>query len=340
MHKKSLIAFLFLVLFSTAISASEQTELETSLYLISPKGDYIGQGLTYIYKKNDGVFSFNSNGQNFIDIFFRENEKEDKYGVDWWSLHFGLRNANFLVVGKYLNCSRFGDAKHPGLDIGGCGRGHNDSTGKFEIFDISFDESGNVVSFAANAQQGAHKNSAPLFTSIRYNSRIPAKASVSDIYGKRFLPKSFFYYITNDVPSGIENPQPKTDNDEDVNFDYSFYSDGEEGIIINIEEHGNTSWWLEFITTNDTGFKAGIKEDTRENDYDYYMSRPQISVWSNSFRASKGQFEVLSFQKNKYGEIEELALNFKVPNLSGGIIEGAIRYHSDLPVNLDHPFDN
>lgn len=341
MHKKILATCLFAIVLSTSISAKELSELKnqrtTSLLLISPEGEFVGRGETHYYKKNDGFFSFRTN-KNYINMFFAESTSEGEGFEDDWDICFRSCGDEPLQVGKYLNTRRMGDISHPGLDISGCGRGNSGSTGNFEILEMNFDNDGNIDSFAANATNSERKNQPPLFACIRYNSTIPLTARVSDIYGKRFLPESFICYSLKRSDNGDWTAAlPELKTDRDLEFNYSFYSDSEEGVIIKIE-NGDEPWYFDFNTIQSKGFTKGIVENTlNENDFDYLSPRITVQGKSPFLSFSKGQFEVLSFEKNKQGVIIELAINFKVLNVLGKTIEGAIRYHSDLPVNLVHP---
>jgi len=337
MLKKLVISAIFLCL-TTKIFADEYSNQElgklTSLHLISSDKDYVTLGKTYIYKKNDGVFSIHTNtDKNRIDFYFDE-FKEDQYGSKAdWHISFGAQKSYFLHVGKFINCIRMGWWHQPSLSIGGCGRGNNDSIGKFEILDLSFNDFGEVESFAANATLQARPKGSPVFAGVRYNSNIPVEVKVSDIFGTQLLPESFFAYVLKNKNNEIR--EQKLCTEKEFKFDYAF-NDLEERLIVNVKKEDEIFCSLEFGTSDYKVFETGVAEDTKTNNrYDDY---PKILIRQQYSTYIKGQFKVLSFRKNKYGKIKELAINFKVVDFDNRPFEGAIRYHSDLPVNLDNPF--
>jgi len=337
MCKKILTAVFFLFCI-TNIYADEQNNLEqeksTSLLLISSKGDHVGHGSFYIYKKESGTFSFQMDKEkNKLDFHFNDFNKVDAASKEYWDISFGAQQNRSLQIGKYLHCRRFAGVNNPMLDIGSCNRGYNQGLGKFEILDLTFNKSGKVDSFAANALIRSNVGSSPLFASIRYNSNIPVVVNVAEIYGKRPLPASFLCYVEKNADNEIIDRDFMTE--KDFSFDYSFWSDEEEGVIINIKRKNKTICTIEFCT-NGNVFEEGLEEDSnRKREFD---NEREIFICKGEMLYAKGQFKVLRFQKNETGLIEELAINFKAEHdTKRKYFEGAIRYHSDLPVNLYNP---
>ena len=102
----------------------------TALVIDSEAGDAIGQGQQLEYVPPASTFSvttFNP-GWTFVQVLGAE-------GGDFWNVTFKAAGAEALAVGTYEDAHRLGDATHPGLDIGGQGRGCNMSTGRFVIGD-------------------------------------------------------------------------------------------------------------------------------------------------------------------------------------------------------------
>lgn len=341
MYKKLFIAA-FLLLFTATSFANEKIakdqEKPMSFHLISSDKDYVTQGKTYIYKRNDGVFSAQTNqDKNQINFMFEEFQHDPNRLQTYWRIDFGVQKPSALHIGKFTKCTRMGYKKGPILDLWGCHRGNNASIGKFEILEVTFNEIGVVESFAANATLQSRPNGSPVFAGVRYNSTIPVEVRVSDIFGIQHLPESFFCYVFKNKKNEIL--EQKFNTDRDFEFDYAFH-DLAERMIVDIKKGNEIIGTLEFGTSEGKAFETGITEEEtikdRQSRSFSYESR--IAIRHNDYIYSEGQFKVLSCRKNKYGKVKELAINFKVVDWDDNVLEGAIRYHSDLPVNLDSPY--
>ena len=148
----------------------------TRLVMHSEPNDYVGAGLDYLYTPADGNFSapiffVSQDGKvNYVNIYFQ--------GVgsnDFWFLSFGTNYLGTeLKPGIYNKAQRapFASNGHPGLDVGGNGRGCNTLTGKFVILDAKFNYSVSpptVISFAAQFEQHCEGGPTALFGTIYYN---------------------------------------------------------------------------------------------------------------------------------------------------------------------------
>lgn len=160
---KSLLIFLLtvgLILFSsTAIAA-------TFLYFNSEPGDYIGLGVEQTWTTEDGIFTASRNFDNGVSIFFN--------GSDKWNLDFAGPNGQLLQPGPYENATRFPfqSPTGPGLSVYGDGRGCNTLTGRFDIIEVVYSSSGEVIRFAADFEQYCEGGTPALFGSVRLNATI------------------------------------------------------------------------------------------------------------------------------------------------------------------------
>lgn len=144
----------------------------TRIDLISDPGDYIGGGQTFSLTPADGtiVASPYSGG---IEVRF--NGTPPVSPKSFWTFWLAPVAGAALVPGNYPSAQRmpFQSPKRPGLSISGDGAGCNELTGIFTVHEAMFDGGGNVVAFAADAEQHCEGASAALRTRIRINSSVP-----------------------------------------------------------------------------------------------------------------------------------------------------------------------
>jgi hypothetical protein len=140
------------------VQAGEFDQLLNALYLVPDNAcEYITSGKSYVLHN---VKSHNSSNGVSIDY----NEKKVNF-----SCSFRPFKGQKLVPGMYKNAERWANSTNgtPGLDVSGCGRGHNEIQGEFEIFEIEYDEKGKVISFAADFKMNSLRGA------VRFNSNYP-----------------------------------------------------------------------------------------------------------------------------------------------------------------------
>jgi hypothetical protein len=138
-----------------------------TLTLVAPSGvgstaACLGGGNVIFYDGNDWVY----NGTETIsqgawsisgstsDITVHVTPSSSSQGY-WWDLEFSSRELNQpLMAQVYNNAERapFASPGHPGIDIGGDGRGCNTITGRFQIEDLTMSGS-TIQSFTATFEQ-------------------------------------------------------------------------------------------------------------------------------------------------------------------------------------------
>jgi hypothetical protein len=175
---------------------------QSLLVLNSQAGDYIGQGLLQTLTVVDGVFSVSRNFDNGVNVHFQ--------GDTWWDLAFSAPGDAPLTVGTYEGATRwpFQSAGEPGLDVSGDGRGCNMLTGRFEVRQVEYDASGNVLRFAADFEQHCEGGPAALFGTIRFRSTVGPSVDVAVAFAALpqsltpGQPVSFSFQVTNNGPDG------------------------------------------------------------------------------------------------------------------------------------------
>jgi hypothetical protein len=158
-HRRLLTALLTLGwLLSTFSVASGTTPPSKSLEILSEPGDFVGQGLEYSFSGSDATFeayqSFNNQAR--FRVFPRDG--------GFWVLQFGAPIGQSLVPGTYdgaLRSNTF-SPESPTLDIGGNGRGCNQSFGSFVVNDARFDGLyGDLIGFDAAFEIRCERTDAP-----------------------------------------------------------------------------------------------------------------------------------------------------------------------------------
>jgi hypothetical protein len=129
------------------------------LRAISSKGDYIGQGKTYSYPAEAVTVRRNDRGVN-ISIG----------GPTGWHISFGAPNGRFLEVGEYLDARRYPfSGASPGIEFTGEGRGCNQISGQFMVWELEF-KGNEVTKLAIDFVQRCENKMPPLYGRIRYQS--------------------------------------------------------------------------------------------------------------------------------------------------------------------------
>jgi hypothetical protein len=151
--------------------------------------DYITGGLQWRAAPENGQWTAqlrddDDDGRpDYVDIFFlADNLQNPPAGVGaFWTLSFGVNQipGAALEVGSYTDAQRasFADEGHPGLDIGGDGRGCNTISGDFDITAFEYDCFVSASSptlhlrrFAATFEQHCDAGDAFLTGSIDYSA--------------------------------------------------------------------------------------------------------------------------------------------------------------------------
>ncbi len=131
----------------------------TYMRAVSTPGDYIGQGKKYSYEANEITVQTNQRG---VAVMVG--------GFAAWTLNFGGPGNRFLEAGEYRGAKRFpfsGDA--PGIEFSGNGRGCNQISGEFVVWEIEM-KGNQVVRLAIDFIQRCEEKMPPLYGSLRINS--------------------------------------------------------------------------------------------------------------------------------------------------------------------------
>jgi len=154
------------VCLGVVLGAAAPAHGATFIYLNSDPDDYVGLGLQYLDRSTDGIFTVNPYGTNAVEVYF----DSDDIAGDFWIAVLSGPSGEPLTPGTYEGARRFGDAGTPGLDVGGNGRGCNQTTGRFVVHEIAYDLRGDVAAFAADFEQHCEGADPALRGAIRFRS--------------------------------------------------------------------------------------------------------------------------------------------------------------------------
>lgn len=138
------------------VKPAKSDEPTSYLKIVSPAGDFIGQGKTYEYKGSDLVVKKTARGVHVE--------------VKGWGLDIGGPNGQFLAVGEHRDAKRFFvSGKSPGLDFSGNGRGSNTLSGEFAVWELEV-AGGQFTRLAIDFVQRCEGKGPPLIGNLRINS--------------------------------------------------------------------------------------------------------------------------------------------------------------------------
>jgi hypothetical protein len=141
----------------------------TYLCMMSEKGDFIGEGKTWIHLPGSSTISVELSGVDGNRVKAKVGE-----GGDSWDLSFVTARGQGWAAGMYENAERdpFQGPSNPGIDVSGHSRGCNKISGRFEILElVSEGTPREIKRFAANFLQHCDGR-APLSGYLRFNSTV------------------------------------------------------------------------------------------------------------------------------------------------------------------------
>lgn len=169
---KRILGFLLLAILLSPSTGSPQTTL---LLLDSQPGDWVGNGEAQRYSEVDGNFGASRNFDGGVSIYFNAPDYSH-----WWYLDFAAPGDAPMSVQVYETAASFPSQlpTQPGLRVFGDGRGCSSLTGRFEVLEVTYGPTGDVVSFAANFEQHCEGSIPALNGLLLFNSGVPVPPKV------------------------------------------------------------------------------------------------------------------------------------------------------------------
>jgi hypothetical protein len=155
------------------------------LFFRSDTGDYIGGGQSRLFSSLDGTATPNvASGQ--VAMSFSGSDTTNGPTTYGWTLNLAAPNGAPLAVGTYTDAIRTPfRGSLAGLELTGDGRGCNSIVGKFQVLEVAYDSSGQLLRLAADIEQHCEGLQPALWGSVRYNSTLPPNLSVGSSTASR-----------------------------------------------------------------------------------------------------------------------------------------------------------
>jgi hypothetical protein len=133
-----------------------------SYHFASDAGDYIGAGQTRTYTNSTSTFGLTGTTDGIT--YTVSGQRDD------WRVELAPPAGEPLHVGSYTGAQRaaFREPGHPGLDVGGDGRGCNEVAGSFTITELVTDATGAVKALAATFEQHCEGGTPALHGTIHF----------------------------------------------------------------------------------------------------------------------------------------------------------------------------
>src|SRR3954454_14137967 len=133
--------------------------------MFSDHGDYIGGGVPQSFTDSNGTISIGSDDPSVLNIAVSGGTNGTSF-----SLSFAAPVGVPLVRGFYDKAQRtsFRSAGRPGIDIGGEGRGCNETAGRVDVLDYKSQRSGPGTSLWLTYEQHCEGGPPALFGEVRY----------------------------------------------------------------------------------------------------------------------------------------------------------------------------
>ncbi len=327
--KKKFLSFVFSFLtLSFSLMAEDCAEPLNAIYLVPDNFEYITQGESYLLQGHINCYLNNGN----IIISYN--------GKNHFSCSFGLSDGQIPTPGVYRN------AKRRNLDVGGFGRGYNQSTGEFEIFEIIYNEEGEISSFAANFIISSSDELINCIRgAVRFNSFVAVDEyliSMTDPIIKLNSPQ-LFYVRQIDFKSSDKNDLIAKNrinsvylNEEHDGFDLIVRDlpFGGNKIIFHINSLSDLSKSDSFIISEN---QENYKSDIYWNNKNY--SSPMIYLDPKNdyqINAKQGFFIISEFVYDlRNNKVISMAIDFNFKDDRDNAYEGAVRYNSTFPLILE-----
>jgi hypothetical protein len=163
------------------------------LYLNSQAGDFVGRGIEQLYVSPDAgiVARLEVGGDQFYS--------SSTQGTHGWQVVMAAAPGSSLLPGSYTGATGNNSTSRvaPALAVSGDGRGCNTAFGQFDVSEVSFAPTGELLVFDATFEQHCDLGGPALFGRIRI-SNPPPTPGVTLPSGSMTIPTggNFFYLVS------------------------------------------------------------------------------------------------------------------------------------------------
>ncbi|QDH70195.1 hypothetical protein [Marilutibacter alkalisoli] len=266
----------------------------------SQQGDYIGLGTDGQYDARNARFTLHGNA-GYLTLVVDGNDGA------WWHINLAAPSGQTFRPGRYYHAERapFRTGLSPGVDVGGNGRGCNETWGSVFVRQIETNEEGEVTALEARFTQRCEQATAPALSGlVRYNASPKFLHLVSEPgdYIGGGINKAYFGDTSVFTVSG-------------TNTYLHFAASGQ-----------RDDWWATIAPPTGQKLRKGTYETARFAD----ESRAGLDFSGNGrgCNNSSGELTITSIVTNEQGEVTKLNASFEQHCESGAAaLRGVIRYH-------------
>lgn len=342
------VTFGFILASATNFSLiAENNEILNVIYLVPESPcEYVTQGQAHCLNKGSlKAYHHYRAGEGCRISYQHDNDN--------FSCDFRAPKNQPFIPDIYENAERMPDsADTPGLDMGGFGRGYNRVRGYFEVFEINYDEKGNIASFAADFTTYGEYSETAVRGAVRFNSTYPV-----DEYFIKMTDPSINWESQNLLY--VRKFSTKSRKHEEIivkdrtNLSISLKENN--GLALVVKEKGNCGGHRGEITFHIPSFSALMDSNSftirpklkhqhwDDDDWDDSAYYEQITAgitvepkWEEDATAFEGNFSISDLVFDvKNNEFLSLAIDFIFKDKKGNLYDGVVRYNSNIPVALE-----
>ena len=131
------------------------TSFTGTLQIFGSADDFISAGQDVSLDPADSEFTVIADVPGKLSITIETSDT-------WWSIDVATPDGEPFVERNYSNAERMSHGGSPEIDIGGDGRGCNETLGGFEVTDVAYDDTGELLHFAASFEQYCDDGTTPM----------------------------------------------------------------------------------------------------------------------------------------------------------------------------------
>lgn len=165
---------------ASATGVAAQTETRFTILDSSPSS-WVARGYDNYTVDPSSGWTFSLTGGGGTVRFYTTGSPLPNTAVNYWDITFDAPDNSLLTPGVYANFQRypFNSAGRPGVSFSSTGRLDNQAAGTFEVREITYTSTNQLLSFAADfTHYGETNPNNYAIVEVRYNAAVPEPASL------------------------------------------------------------------------------------------------------------------------------------------------------------------
>lgn len=326
-----------------------------SLFIDSREGSFIGHGEHeyYINETNANMFISSENiGELSITVDCDLNEYLKQWVMEFVTEHNKPFEERLYPYAEGNDCP----PPLPRLYVGSSNREPGVSVGSYEVYEITYDDNGNITSLAIDFVQldytGVRHGYVPglIYGAIRYHSNIPVDREKLLMLQVEFAPtpdlegKSNAGYIDGRNEGYLGERKEFKITDEIGSFYIT--DDCLNHFTLNYKGGWERSWNFYFAAPDGEVLLPGIYYyASRDSIFHRKRMEPSISIarYSSSSAIQDATFEILEIEYDENQKITKVAIDFHAQTDKGKYnpepLKGSLRYHSLIPITYNNELE-